>query len=181
MNKAFQLILISVIAALLLFSSCGSDDDPAPVTITTTVTTNFSSQGGGGAFDYVEGGDVEDITLSASALYTIDLQIQQDSGSVMIDFDQRIRDNAELYQIFYQVLPTSAPTVTANFFYTDADGDGLPIGLTATFVTLGSGDKTFVITVKQMDAGTKTNTDIADPDSSPGETIIEATYNFSVQ
>jgi len=187
MKTSLHLILLSSAFIFLLFlASCGDDDDDATPPVVTTVRATFTPSQGEGqtieSFEYNSTGQVDDIVISKSTIYQIELSISRDSAGVNTDIDQRIRSNGNQYQIFYTIAPPPPPTLVANFFYLDQDSEGLPIGLQASFATLGAGEKVLTITVKNVPAGLKDEeTDIMDPNSVPVSAEIVATYNFIVQ
>ena len=65
-------LLILSTGTVLLFSGCGGDDE---ANITTTISLTFTPTGTGaaaGTFDFVENGNMDDIIITKSAIYSID-------------------------------------------------------------------------------------------------------------
>ena len=136
-SKIIAVALLSVLS----FSSCSNDADPIAVneeevitTVTTTLTagsqtitlTSRDLDGDGPNAPVVTAsGD-----LTVNTTYTGTVTFLNEIASPVEDITLEIKEEGVEHQLFFQ-----APAAIGAFTYTDADGNGKPIGLTFTLKT----------------------------------------------
>lgn len=146
--------------AVAMFGMTACDDDEAPEAeneseVITTVKLTFTPQGGGDALVYQAidaDGDgpgniqIDDITLSANATYTVALEFLNELESPAEDITEEVEEEGQEHQIFYTVDPSNLLSVA----YSDQDAGGLPIGLSTTWTTLDAGNGTVSVVLKHQ-------------------------------
>jgi hypothetical protein len=187
MIKQTQLLLATrsvffLVVLMMTFSSC-KKDDPTPVNeeevITTLkivltpngggipVTLEFRDQDGDGSVAPVK---TVSGSLNANKTYTGVITLQDESRAVVKDITPEVQEEAEEH-LFCFATTGSNLTVTG----TDADANGLPIGLTSSWVTTSAGSTSIKITLRHQ-PGTKTGLC-----PGTGETDVEVDFSLVVQ
>lgn len=193
MNRLFQLMItVLVLAATAFLTNCGNDDG-GPEIITQLVLVFTPQQGEGTeVLRFKYRGDAidqnvvskEEIVLSKTTLYNVELLMQSEIGISPIDLSAVIRSEGDEWQVFYKA--NTQPTIV-DWNYSDSDVNGLPIGIDTRATILGAGSGTVTITVNEQrvqEDGTPTKTSgygIADGASAPGETKIQVAFNLRVE
>ncbi len=194
--------LQSLLALTIIFGviSCGDDDEPsAPVEenaeeVITDVMLTFTPQGGGAtvtARAQDPDGDgpqdlqvLGDITLQSASNYELTLSLTNEENPIDIeDITIEIREEAEEHMFFFSWTDGlfSDPTGNGNVDnrsdgvnYDDADGDGLPLGLTTSWSTGPSASGSFRVILKHQPDGIKTATS----GTSEGDTDIDISWQI---
>ena len=191
MKRFFQLMaLVSLLAMLVFLTNCG-DDEGAPQVVTQLILVFTPQQGEGTEIlSFTYRGDAidqnvitkDEIILSKTTLYNVELRMQSEIGISPIDLSAVIRSEGDEWQVFYNV-----STQQVDWNYADSDINGLPIGIDTRATISGAGSGTVIITVNEQrvqENGTATKVSgygIADGISAPGETKIQVTFNLTVE
>ena len=182
-----RLLALLLILSVAFYTGC-EDDDPEPVNEEEVITgvTFTMTPPSGDAFTYVfsdSDGDgpnapVENITgsLQPNTTYQTSITFQNASDPNDIeDITVEIREEDEEHQIFY----IAEDGTNLEFSYNDMDGDGNPIGLSASVTTgaSGSGEVTIILRHEPDKEGD----DVSDGDitNAGGETDIEIDFDVS--
>jgi hypothetical protein len=171
--------LLAFLVATMLLVSCS--DDPEPVNeeeVITTVTITLTREGGMPmvlAWDDVNLNGVvdsneitQDVTLTTNTSYTAAVTLTNKSVTPAENITEEIEEEAEDHLFCF----TSTVDLTLNA--SDEDANGLPIGLTSTWVT---GDNTGEGTVRiilRHQPGTKTGA------CEGGDTDIDLTFPIEI-
>lgn len=174
--------ILSLVMVMIFLSSC-KKDDPTPVNeeevITTLkvvltpagggipVTLEFKDQDGDGSNPPVK---TVSGPLSANKTYTGVITLLDESRAVVKDITEEVDEEAEEH-LFCFVVTGSNLTVTAS----DADSNGLPVGLSSSWITTSAGSTSVKITLRHQ-PGTKTGLC-----PGTGETDVEVDFSLVVQ
>ncbi|MDT0554917.1 type 1 periplasmic binding fold superfamily protein [Patiriisocius hiemis] len=183
--KTIKLLSILFISSILLQSCSNDDDTPEEVNeeelITTliatlrdastgsSVTLTFRDLDGDGGDDPV----VTPGTLAANTTYNGTIQVLNETETPAEDITLEVLEEDDEHQFLYVI----GGGLNATTEYTDADGDGNPIGVTFNLTTgdASSGTLTFILRHEP----TKPND--GTPASAGGETDISAPIPVNVQ
>lgn len=187
MNKQHVpfMLLLSATACL---AACRKDDDdpaaPAPPAneeeLITTIRLNFQGAGGAGnkQFTWVDldgdGGSPPVITadtLSADSIYTVTVEVLDESTDPAGDITAEILAEDEAHQFFFQ--PGGANVTVA---YGDADANGNPVGLATTWTVGAVSSGTVVVTLRHEPDKSAAGVAAGDITNAGGETDIEVTF-----
>lgn len=139
----------------LLIAGCELDpptegSDPEVIT---TVELTLTPQGGGESMvatfaDPENDGSptVDPIVLAPSSTWDLAVRFLNELEDPAEDITLEIEDEADEHQVFFTGSALDVVTVTA----TDADPDGLPVGLASEVVTLGEGTGTLTVTLRHL-------------------------------
>lgn len=186
-------ILAITIASTIALSSCSNDDEdsfPLPVNeeeVITTLTATLSPVSGGETITLQlrdldgDGPDAPVITvsgpLSIGTTYNGSLDLLNETESPAGSITEEIEEEDDEHQFFY-----TASNDLATFSYSDADGNGNPIGLAFTMTTsatAASGNVTIILRHEpNKTADGVSNGNIA---NAGGETDITATFPVVLQ
>ncbi|MCZ6521487.1 MAG: type 1 periplasmic binding fold superfamily protein [Bacteroidetes bacterium] len=182
-------MLISFIGSLILFSCGGDDGDSDPrneVEVITTLNITFTALTGGTGTEIVSfrdldgvGGNppqVDDILLENGALYTMKLELLNESEDPPVDITLEVRKEDDEHQFFFtgSVIDNGSLEVE----YNDRDGNGNPLGLANAITTQSATLGTFIVTLKHQPDGSK----VADPvDITVCDIDIEVTFDVAIQ
>lgn len=187
--KTIKLFAIPLLA-LALFSSCEEDDFIPQIVneeeVITKMTLTMTPVGGGTAVTLVTDdpdGDgplapvVTGGTFLANTTYNGSIELLDESDPTDVeDITEEVEEEDDEHQFFF-----SATGNVGTITYSDADGDGNPVGLSFQFVTGSATTGTLTVTLRHepnKDAAGVSNGDIT---NAGGETDIEATFNVTVQ
>lgn len=153
---------IALSTLLLSFAACGGHDggsDNAEELIT-TVRLHFAPQGGGTAVDAAftdldgDGGDpptIDSIGLVAGTTYDVTVRFLNELEAPPEEITDEVRDEGDQHQVFFTGTAVDGPAsehagAPLTQAYADMDVNGLPIGLTNTFVAAaGAGQLTLTL------------------------------------
>ena len=167
--------------SVLSFSSCDRDD-PKPVNeeeVITTVEVTLIPDGGGGQVilkfmdeDGEQGSIAPEITISgplqASTRYTGTIRFLNETNHPTEDISEEVREEGNDHLICFDSSQNIAIT------YGDTDDNGLPLGLTTSWLTGEVGTAEVTISLRHQ-AGTKTGIC-----PGAGETDVEVTFNLNI-
>ncbi|MBK7553681.1 MAG: type 1 periplasmic binding fold superfamily protein [Flavobacteriales bacterium] len=119
---------------------------------------------------------IEADTLSADSIYTVEIEVLDESGTVAEDITAEILAEDEDHQFFFQVSGANA-TVT----YSDADSNGNPIGLNTTWTIGALGNGSVIVTLIHEPAKDAAGVSGGDITNAGGETDIEVTFPVVVE
>ncbi|MEL6390819.1 MAG: hypothetical protein AAFQ02_11725 [Bacteroidota bacterium] len=202
MKKLQLLTYLLFILGVVLISSCSDDDDPVMmieddgeetitrVTLTFTpdngedpvLATWFDADGEGSGAPVIDGIDLEE-----GLTYTMTVELTNTLGSTDEDVTAEIREEDDEHQFFFSFTDGifSDPTGNGNvdnrndpINYNDADGNGLPLGLSTTWTAGGHTDAPgeFNVVLKHQ-PGLKT----ANSDATTGGTDIDITFALNIE
>ncbi len=179
--------IVLFFSASLLFASCkkedGHDHDEEVITHFTLV---FTPQGGGAplSFGFVDpdgpGGIAptqDQIQLSANSVYTVTLEISNNSVNPPVDIAEEIEEEGEAHRFYFEPSAGSGITVTGL----DTDIDGLPLGLNSTWTTTNAGNGTVRVVLRHY-GGNPPNKAETDPvNSNKSSTDVDLNFTTVVQ
>ncbi len=188
MNRLLKTAFL-LFTGTLLFTACDNDEDPALINeeeLITTVRLTFAPVGGGSpviaTWQDLDGDGsnpptVSPIALARGKVYTLTLELSDNSGSTSKDITEEVEAEAEAHQFFFRTSGLTGVT----FAYNDKDQDNRPIGLSNT-VTTPNAAATGTLTVILRHDLNKEATGVAggDPANAGGETDVETTPPFAV-
>jgi hypothetical protein len=177
---------------MIFFVSCGDDDDmpPPPINeeeVITTMTVTLVPQSGGTNVTLQtrdldgDGPNPPEVTVSGPLMtgevYDGSVEVLNETESPAEDITEEIEEEDDEHQFFY-IVGGALDLATA---YTDADGDGNPIGLafTATAGVASNGILTVVLRHEpDKDADGVSDGEIA---NAGGETDISQDFSLEIQ
>jgi hypothetical protein len=184
-------VLSILFTSALVFTSCSDDDNPVIVNeeeVITTLTATLTPAGGGSTITLRtqdldgDGPNAPIITVTGgpfiiNTVYNGSLVLLNETVSPAESINEEIEEEDDEHQFFYQVSNN-----LATFAYTDADGDGNPVGLefsVTTSATAGAG--TLTITLRHEPNKSASGVSEGDITNAGGETDIEAIFPITVQ
>lgn len=180
--KKFTLVQLFLLT--LIFSACSSSDDPEVVNeeeLITTLAVTLTPQGGGSDVTLRyrdldgDGPSAPVITVSSAlasgVIYNGNIEVLDETKSPAEDITEEIEEEDEEHQFFYTF--TNGIATTA---YTDADGNGNPVGLTFTLTAGAAGSGNFTVTLRHEPDKTAPGVSSGDITNAGGETDISATF-----
>lgn len=187
MKNIFFNASLMLIAFSLLFNSCkkdpGFDHDEEVITSFNLV---FTPQGGGASLSFGfndpdgPGGIApvqEEIELNANSIYSVSLEILNNSVNPPVDIAEEIAEESEAHRFYFE--PSVGSGITINNL--DSDTDGLPLGLTSTWTTTNAGNGTVRIVLRHY-GGNPPNKAENDPvNSSKSSTDVDLNFITVVQ
>ena len=180
MKKQF---LISLTTTLLffgfVFQGCNDVEEP-PIEneeeLITSVELIFTIKGGGSeTFKFAdpdgEGGNAptqfDTIKLLADTVYDLEVRFLDESKSPAENITEEVEEESDEHLVCYT---SDISTITIN----DTDGNGLPLGLSASVSTMAASDGVFDISLKHQP-------DVKDGTCSLGETDVEVAFPLLVK
>ena len=180
-------------AGSFALASCKNDDDPvapAPIPVNeeeliTTFTLHFHSVGGveHKHFGFTDldgdGGDppvIEADTLSVDSIYAVEIDMLNQSTTPTVDITAEIESEGTAHQFFFQ--PAGA---NALVDYSDADANGLPIGLESIWTIGSAGNGTMTVTLRHGPDKTASGVSTGDITNAGGETDIEVIFPLAIE
>lgn len=186
LDKIF--ILSLTFLALGLFTSCDDDDDPVienDEEVITTLTYTLTPASGGSnvvlSFSDLDGDGGNDPiimggTLAANETYTGALDLLNEAASPAESITEEVSEEDDEHQFFFE---TSLPGITIA--YTDADGNGNPLGLSTTLSTGAAASGNLTITLRHEPDKNADGVADGNISNAGGETDIEVTFPIDVQ
>lgn len=173
---------VVVLLSLLSISSC-DPDDPEPVNeeeVITTVEITLTPEGIGSQVilqfldeDGEQGSIAPEITVSgplqASTRYTAAVMFLNETSSPVEDISDEVREEGNDHLLCFD------PSQNIVITYSDTDDNGLPLGLTTSWLTGEAGIAEVGVSLRHQ-AGTKTG-----DCPGVGETDIEVTFNLTIE
>lgn len=177
----FSGLLAVVLFSLLSFSSCDRDD-PEPVNeeeVITTMEVTLTPDNGGSQVilkfvdeDGEQGSIAPEITISgplqASTRYMGTIRFLNETSSPDEDISEEVREEGNDHLVCFD----SSQNIVIT--YGDTDDNGLPLGLTTSWLTGEAGAAEVTISLRHQ-AGTKTG-----DCPGVGETDVEVTFDLSI-
>lgn len=174
-------LFVVVLLSLLSFTSC-DPDDPEPVNeeeVITTVEITLTPEGIGSQVilkfldeDGEQGSIAPEITVSgplqASTRYTTTVRFLNETSSPIEDISDEVREEGNDHLVCF------ASSENIVITYSDTDDNGLPLGLTTSWLTGEAGAAEVGVSLRHQ-AGTKTG-----DCPGVGETDVEVTFNLTV-
>lgn len=215
MKKTAHLFIISLLSVAFL-AACGDDvgddhdhdghdhdgHDHDPNEVMTTVKLTFTA-GDGTSFvaswaDPENDGSpvIDDIVLTNGETYTVTVEIMNELEDPAEDVTPEILDEKDEHQFFFYGTAVQGPSNTGNagapvsHTYGDTDTQGLPVGLTNTFVASNTGTGTLEVLLRHMPpvngsaikvAGLADVMDASGSTELPGSTDIDVDFNVTVE
>lgn len=193
MKNNIVLLSAALLAALFL-NACKKDkvDPSAPSTppvneeeLITTLRLHLRSTGGTQDLELVfrdidgDGGAapvIEADALSADTIYNVEIAVLNESVTPTDVITEEIEEEGDVHQFFFQVSGANVATT-----YTDADANGLPIGLTSTWTAGAMSTGNVIVTLRHQPVKDAAGVSAGDITNAGGETDIEVTFPLTVQ
>ena len=188
--KSRLLYLLALLACAAITFQCSDDDDPEPVNeeeVITTMTVTLVPQGGGTAITMQtrdldgDGPNAPVVTVSGpltnGTVYNGSIELLNETETPAEDITEEVEEEDDEHQFFFQI----GGTLDLTTDYSDADGDGNPIGLAFTASAGVASNGTLTVTLRHepdKDAAGVSDGDIA---NAGGETDIEQAFSIEVQ
>ena len=215
MKKTAHLFLLTLLSVAFL-AACGDDvgddhdhdghdhdgHDHDPNEVMTTVKLTFTA-GDGTSFvaswaDPENDGSpvIDDIVLTNGETYTVTVEVINELEDPAEDITPEILDEKDEHQFFFYGTAVQGPSHTDNagapisHTYGDTDTQGLPVGLTNTFVASNTGTGTLEVLLRHMPpvngsaikvAGLADVMDASGSTELPGSTDIDVDFNVTVE
>ena len=185
MNALKKILAFIILATVVI--SCSDDDDgnPAPVNeeeVITTMTVSLTPQGGGTTITLqtrdldADGPNAPVITVSGNlndfTTYEGSIELLNETESPAEDITAEVAAEDEEHQFFF-----STTGSIAGVTYTDADGNGNPVGLEFLLSTQQPGAASITITLRHEPTKPNDGT-LSD---AGGETDIAQTFDLTVE
>jgi hypothetical protein len=196
----------ALVASLTLVTACSDDDDSGATNeeeVITTVSLTFTPASGGAAitaaFDDPDGDGgaaptVDPLHLAAGTTYAVAVRFQNKLETPPDEITDEIRDESDAHQVFFTGTAVAGPaSSTANApltqSYSDADANGVPIGLANSFVA-SAGAGQLVVTLRHMPPVNGTRVKVAGLADKvrasgitalPGDTDAQVSFDVTVQ
>lgn len=181
------------LVAATIITACKKDkDDPVAPTppvneeeLITTLRLHLHSAGGAEhkILEFVDadgdGGNAPVITadpLSIDSIYTVTIEVLNESESPAEDITEEIEEESDVHQFFFEVSGANATVA-----YTDADDNGLPIGLNTLWTIGAASNGTVVVTLRHEPDKTAPGVSGGDITNAGGETDIEVTFPLVIE
>jgi hypothetical protein len=160
LRHLFSLFLAT---SLSVHTACSDDDVEGggnEEEVITTITLSFTPAGGGeavtAAFDDADGDGgeaptVDPINLATATTYDLTVRFQNKLETPAEEITDEVRDESDEHQLFFTGTAVNGPAsdqpgAPLAHTYSDADGNGLPVGLSNAIVTTtGTGTLTVVL------------------------------------
>lgn len=190
MNTKLYFLILAMFAAVAI-AGCKKDEDepPAPPAneeeLITTLRLHFTSANDVEhlLFEFMDldgdGGNAPMIvadTLSADSVYTLAIEVLDESGTPTDTITAEILAEDEAHQFFFQVSGANA-TVT----YTDADADGNPVGLSTTWTVGAVSNGSVIVTLRHEPDKGAAGVSSGNITNAGGETDIEVTFPMVIE
>lgn len=192
MNTKLNFLTLAMMTAVAI-TGCKKDDDdpiaPTPPTneeeLITTLRLHFHSANDVEHFHFAfsdldgDGGNapvIEADTLSVDSVYSVELEVLDESGTPVEDITAEILAEDEDHQFFFQVSGSNA-TVT----YNDADANGNPVGLSTTWTVGAASNGNVTVTLRHEPDKGATGVSSGDITNAGGETDIEVTFPVVIE
>jgi len=193
MKHDLKVISLALLATAATITGCKKDEDdpvtPAPPPneeeLITTLELHFHSSGGAEHkhFKFTDldgdGGNAPVImadTLSADSLYSVEIEVLNESETPAEDITAEITDEDEDHQFFFQVSGANATVV-----YADADANGNPVGLASTWTIGAASNGTVVVTLRHEPNKSAAGVSSGDITNAGGDTDIEVTFPVVIE
>ncbi len=182
----FGLLLFS--ASALLLTSCEKDGDEEEneEEVMTTMRLTFVPVGGGATVSYQfddpdgDGGAAptkDEIVLQPNKSYNVALQLLNKTKNPVGDITAEVAAEADAHRFYYE--PSGGSNITVSGL--NADGNGVPLGITSQWATGAAATGTVKITLRHY-AGNPPGKAAADPvNSSKSSTDIEVDFATRIQ
>ncbi len=201
MTRPLLLITALTLSACADTTNPYDDDHDHDHDLITRVALVFTPAGGGTAATFEwssHDGDVEvdDIVLSDGSTYDLAIQFWNDEASPPEDISEEIAEEGDTHQVFVTGTAVQGPATGDNAggvvtqSYDDVDDNGLPLGLQHTIVATGTGEGTFLVTLRHLPPESGSDTKVADLAEAVaeggfgaigGETDVQVTFSLTVE
>jgi len=180
-------VLSFAFLTILITSSCSNDDNP-PVNEEELITTVAVTFTGGGQIITMTSRDLDGDGPNAPVIsqtggnfingttYIGSVSFLNELENPADDITEEVAEEAEDHQVFYQVTNN-----LGAFTYTDADGNGNPIGLTFTYTSPNAGTGSLVVTLRHEPNKSAQGVSSGNIANAGGETDVEVTFPIVVQ
>lgn len=214
MKKLQKLLLLALLPSLILIG-CGEDvghdghdhddhegHDHDPNEVMTTLKLTFTATDGTSFTatwaDPEDDGSpvIDDITLANGETYTVSFAVLNELEDPAEDVTPEITEEKDEHQIFFTGTAVEGPANTANtdavvtHAYADTDNNGLPVGLSNTFVATATGTGVMSVLLRHMPPVNGEAIKVADlaavmdtgsATDLPGSTDINVDFNVTVE
>ena len=191
MKTNLKYMTMALFAAAAI-TGCKKDEDdpvaPPPINeeeLITTLRLHFHSANNVEHFHFEfsdldgDGGNapvIEADTLSSDSVYSVEIEVLDESGGSVDDITAEILAEDEEHQFFFPVSGANA-TVT----YNDADADGNPVGLSTTWTVGAVSSGNVIVTLRHEPNKGAAGVSSGDITNAGGETDIEITFPVVIQ
>ncbi len=186
MKIKLKSIIFAIALPALLIQSCKKDDHDHEEELITTLKVTLTPVGGGSAKFFIykdldgDGANVASIvtdSLDSNKIYNLVLEFINEAENPAKDITAEIRNEGKDHQVFYQLSNSNLGTIK----YTDADGDGRPLGLSAEFTASKSVKGSLKITLRHEPNKAGNNVANGDITNAKGETDIEVDFPIFIK
>jgi len=116
-------------------------------------------------------------TLSIDSVYTVEIEVLNESETPTEDITEEIRAEDEDHQFFFQVSGANV-----NVAYADTDADGNPVGLSSVWTCPAlASDGSVIVTLRHMPNKAAAGVAAGDITNAGGDTDIEVTFPLIVR
>lgn len=115
-------------------------------------------------------------TLSADSIYTVEIEVLDESGTTVDDITAEILAEDEDHQFFFQVTG-----VNTTVGYSDADSNGNPIGISTAWNVGAAGSGSVTVTLIHEPDKEATGVSGGDITNAGGETDIEISFPLVIE
>jgi len=172
---------------VVALSSCKKDDPDIPneEELITTLELTLTPTGPDVVFSFQDldgdGGNAPVISDTTSIManhdYSASVRFLNEAESPAEDITVEVDDEGDEHQVFYQF----SNGLNATSAYTDADANGMPIGLSSEIATGDASTGQMTITLRHEPSKSATGVSTGDITNAGGETDIEVTFDVAIQ
>jgi len=189
MKNTLKFLWALPLFAVISLTSCDKDDPEIPneEELITTLVYTLTPEGGGTPVEFRftdldgDGGDAPVITngtLASNTTYSGVITLLNEAETPIEDITAEVEEEDEDHQLFFTF---SNQSFSGGFDYSDADGNGNPIGLLTTFATGTPLTSDLTITLRHEPNKGATGVAAGDITNAGGETDIEVTFEVTIQ
>jgi hypothetical protein len=181
-----HLLFLLLLPLAVCITSCDPDEveDEEEELITTLIYTLTPDGGGDVAtltFRDLDGdggaaGTTVVSDLAANTTYSGVIEVLNESETPTEDITEEVSDEDDEHQFFF-----SSTDDLITVAYSDADGDGNPLGVLTSVTTGAAGSTDFTVTLRHEPAKDAEGVSDGDISNAGGETDIEVTFSVDIQ
>lgn len=136
---------------------------------TKTVTLSFEDLDGDGGNAPI----INTVTLENNTIYFAELSLKNTLEDPAEDISAEVLEEGLDHQVFYESSLLSVE-------YTDADSEGLPIGLKTKITTIGAGQSDLLVTLRHKPSKSEDGVASGSIENAGGETDVAINFQFNV-